>query len=350
MKDKTSAAALAAVGSALAGSLGKQALYSIAEAGKEFMRYRYPARSAVGSKRKIRSYKLETKAVMRKIKNDRKRRKRRSTKCKIKKLCKFMKQSMAVHSHRIRDTHSNSCGANANNFIGYQANGTITALEAAMANLRYFDPGTNALVTANPAGGTFQRDINVSIWRRMLVKNNYQIPVYVELYSCIPKVDGSSTPVSLYTSGLADQGDPTNTCVLLNFKDSIDLKNMWECKLLKRGVLKPGSSFIGTRYHKEFEYNFGVTDQHADLYQRRYGGHSWVIKLSGVLGHDPGAGTLVGGAAGQVDAEEHTIYTFKYDAGKDLHDITCVDNADAPVTNFVMSMRPVVDNLAFSKT
>lgn len=345
-----------AIGAGVVGALANPAL--VQQAG------RYLFRSAYGAARQYNRTPSASQPMKRKRTTSKRRRtvrssragtkyrklKPTSTKCKVKKLCKFMNQTQADHEHRNRYTEVITTPENTSKVVGYTSQGTITALQSAMANLRFYDTTTDALVLRDPANGTYQRDITVAIFRKILITNNYQVPVYVHLYSCTPKVDQADNAANLFATGLVDQQNPLNTSVLINFKDSIDMKSLWNCKLIKKGLLKPGSTYVGSRFHKQFDYNFGVTDEHTLPYQKRYGGHNWVVRITGVLGHDIGGGTGVGSMSCGVDIAINTTYKFKYDAGKDLHDITVSDNADAPVSGFVKSAVPVVDNQAYSKT
>lgn len=252
-----------------------------------------------------------------------------STRCKVKKLCKFMNQQQATHVHRYRSTAQYTVSNGQQTVTGSVAEGTNARLEAAMATLRYFDPATNSLVVANPTSGTYQRDISVRIYRRVTMKNNTNAPVRVEIYSCLPKVDTSIEPVTAFVNGLADQGAPSTTSPLVRFKDSIQLKDLWNCKLVKKTTLQPSQTISATKWHKSFDYNFALIDVHALEYQKKYGGHYWAFVLNGVIVHDATTKTLVAQGRGDVDCQFDTAWTFTYDAGKDLHNISVFDASPA---------------------
>lgn len=273
----------------------------------------------------------------------RKLRRKRTYKCKIKKLCKFMKQQQAIHIHRSRNVKRLTSVVKGANLDCNSTGGTMSLHQAAMANLRFYDPNTNTLVTNDPTIGTYSRDMAISIFRSCMLKNNYVVPCMVEVYSCVPKADTSNDPVAFYNSGLADQGNPSNISPLVRFKDSIDLKNMWTCKLVKKKLLMAGQSLYCKNFAKQFDFNISTFDGHNLEYQRLQGGHCWVVRVSGTVGHDS---TLVevGVMQAAVDIIYDAEYRIQYDAGKDLHDISVADSSDQFTNAGQGSNKPMVVN------
>lgn len=269
-----------------------------------------------------------------------------SSKCKIKQLCKFMNQQQAIHEHYVRYDGNLTSAPNLCSFQEFTAGGSITAIKVAMAGLRFYDPGTNALVTADASIGNYSRDVIVAIKRTMRCRNNGQVPVTCEIWSCTPRDATTKTVLDYYNSGLLDQGNPAGNSPFMKLTNSLDLRNTFACKRVKKKYLLPGQSCSAAKYHKAFDFNISTTSEHALAYQAKQGGHIWVVRIVGDIGHIPTDATAVGVMQGSVDVLYDTRFMFKYDAGKDLHDYSINDNAEADASA-VCSQR-VTDNQIFS--
>lgn len=264
----------------------------------------------------------------------------------VKEIKRVLNSQRAIHVHRVRTAFDLDAAVNsiAMNSTAY----TIANLESAMANLRYFDPGTNALVTASPASGTYSREILVKkVVYKIIARNNYQVPCRLTLYACRPKIDTSVTPSTYFFNGLTDQGNPTNTSQLVHLTDSQEFKDAWSIEKSKQFVLKPGEEV--SMYHslKPFSYDFSLSDTHTLSYQRKANGFSWIQRVEGILGHDTIADEQ-GFLAASCDFAPEVKYEFNYDAGKDLHDISISDNVSTFTNAGVVSNCPVSDNQQFS--
>lgn len=247
--------------------------------------------------------------------------------CTLKRLCNFMNQSVATHKHRVRETASY---ASADKTVYISGHGTtINDLQTACSNLRYFDSVNNTLVTHDASEGTYQRDIRLAITKFATFANNSSVPTRIEVYSCTPKEDTSIEPPTAFANGLIDQGNPSSVSPLVYIKDSIQLKSSWSCKRVIKKTLRPGAVVSCRWFKKQFSFNFALVDVHNFSYQKRYGGHYFMVRVCGPLGHD---GTLtttqIGLLGAGVDAKYDTHYTFSYDAGKDLHDISINDQSN----------------------
>lgn len=269
---------------------------------------------------------------------------------KLKKMCNYMKQHEAVHVHRERFHGNVVSSVKTVEYREVDAAGCLSCVEGAMTGLRFYDPGTDTLVTRNPAAQTFQNDISVQLYRKMMFKNNYQIPCLLQVFSCTPKFDTSNRPLYYFDQGMFDQGNPNNRSPLLFLNDSVELKAAWKCKRVINKVVQPGGMISCSNASKEFKYDNSVADSHNLQYQQKFEGHVWFIRVQGVLGHDTVVVAEQGIMQGGIDYIIDNTYTFKYDAGKDLHDITIDDQTASAFTNgAVCSSRPFADNIAFSR-
>lgn len=274
-------------------------------------------------------------------------RKKTTLKKKMRRIMSTLNRNLATHTHRYRRTGQIVTLEKQMTPFEVSCGGNKTDIETAMANMRYYDAGTNALVTANPAVGTYQRDISVAIFRKFMVKNNYLVPVQVQIFSCTPKDSTDTTPKTAYENGLFDQGNPTNNSPLVFFSDSKVLSDLWKLKLAGSKILKPGGVMFAKSVQKEFQYKFALNDTHNYQYDKDQGGHAWFIRVVGTLAHDSvNASTEQGICRSGVDWMCDVTYKFKYDAGKDLDDISLndVSNGFTTANGDVQTVRPVADN------
>lgn len=262
-------------------------------------------------------------------------------------LSKKVESGQAVHTYRVRSTLTLRAAQNKNAQVDFSNGGLISQLETGANSLRYFNPATNSLISLNAAIGTYSRDLTASVYSKLTVRNNYQVPCECRVYLCRPKDDTSQAPNTMYNAGLVDQGNPAVDSPLMYPTDSEILKEMWSMKVTKK-VLQPGQEMHLNHFIKSFQYDFAHTDSHSLDYQRKYNGYSWLIRIVGMLGHD----TLVVGEQGQipcgVDMLEDVTIKYFYDAGKDLKDFRVLDNASDFSNGGVVSSKPVSDNLAYS--
>lgn len=238
---------------------------------------------------------------------------------------------LATHVRRQRRTGKLVVLPNKAIYGEFDQGGTLAEVEAAMSSLRYFDPSTNDMKTANPASGTYNREMCVSIFRKIKLVNNYRVPVQITVYSCVPKKDTGQAPSSFFLSGLVDQGIPAPSAnsPLVHFSDSHDLKDMYAFTGTKK-ILMPARSMVVKAVTPEFKFDFGTADAYVDKYQRSQGAHIFVIRMTGMLGHSntqPDDNYATGFVGGVVDICMDVTYKFMYDAGKDVHEYSLDDTS-----------------------
>ena len=71
-----------------------------------------------------------------------------------------------------------------------------------------FNPATPGTFTfADFTSGTQQKEVEFASTRTYLsVRNNYNVPVKVWIYLCVPRVDTSTAPDDVMEAGLVDEG------------------------------------------------------------------------------------------------------------------------------------------------
>lgn len=267
----------------------------------------------------------------------------------IKKMKCFINNRTAEHTYRVRRTGTVRAGVNAVASEEISTLGHVPSIEGSAANLRYFDPATNALVTKDAASGTYSRDACLTIIRKLFVKNNYQVPCKVEVWTCRPKDATDVTPEVAFASGLADQGGASVTSPLMSYTDSRDLTNIWDISCCTKKVLNPGESTFCRVVDDRFDWTFHTNDADTAYYKKNQGGHVFVLRVYGTLGHDTAVSTEIGRMEGGIDWEFSGTVKWEYDAGKDLEDYSINDLGATAFTNSgVQSLKPISDNQSYS--
>lgn len=332
-----------------------------------YVRYAGSARNATAAAAAYGTYKAKqylygnkapTKAMAKRVKRTVRRRVRRNvvpTVCvdakarkAIQKVRRLAESDMGTHTHRIRSTARllssvNSCNTRSDSLV------SITNLEAALAQLRYYnpsDPGT--LVQASGLTGTFQKEFNFTkVYARSVVRNNYQVPVKVSIYMCTPKDDTSITPLESYTNGLTDVGNPSASSALVFLTDSPQFSDLWRVVSSKSVELKPGRKVSVKFTGKPFQYDPSLIDNHAMEYQSKYDCCATFLRIEGIIGHDTAAdeqGTIQAG----VDVVNDIRFEIQYSAGADIRYITVSNGSDTFTNGGVVSSYPVADNIGYS--
>jgi hypothetical protein len=251
-----------------------------------------------------------------------------------------MNQQTATHTHRQRVTARYAVGTKVAAVSETATGGTIADIETAMANLRFYDASTNTLVTVSAATGTYNRDISVSIYRKFIFKNNYLVPCKVQVFSCIPRDTSNISPLNLFNNGMGDQGNSDVTNALTYITDCEDLKAVFNVKALVNRVIMPGQTAMCRVATAPFKYTIATNDTHSAPYQRHQGGHVFLIRVTGTLGHDTVVTSEQGLVTAGVDAMLDVTYKFKYDAGKDLNDYSVNDASDTFTNAGEVGNRP----------
>lgn len=266
----------------------------------------------------------------------------------VKELKRIAESDMGTHTQRNRVTHPVLSIINQQNYLSV-ASSTKTILEAVLAELRYYDPAIpGTLLQADGAVGSFQKEFYFSKnHSKITVRNNYQVPCMVSVYSMRPKSDTSIIPSTAFTQGLADVGNPDVLSPLLHLTDSIELTDLWRIEKSKRVKLEPGQQCVMTTTGKPFQYDPAFADAHTSAYQPRFNGHSWHVAVQGVVGHDTIADSQGVLAAG-VDLVIDTMFMIKYAAGADINFLILNDESGGFSNTGVVSNKPYTDNQGYS--
>jgi hypothetical protein len=226
----------------------------------------------------------------------------------------------------------------------------VSTLESAMDAVPMFDPSApSTFITADLTSGTYQREVMIdSLYSKLTVRNNYNAPVRVCLYCCMPKKDTSISPLSAITNGLADLGSGLDqNTVMLYPSDSDQFKDLWSVVATKKTILTGGREATLRFKSRAFQYDPSFFDTHSLAYQRKYKSHIYLIRVEGRLGHDTSAsqrGTLPSGVDYQVERK----IVIKYDAGADIKRIEVLDTSSNFTNQGVVSTPHDIVKESFS--
>lgn len=260
---------------------------------------------------------------------------------------KVLNTDLSTRTYRQRDT--NQVLAASNSKASRQITFTVGQLETAISTLRYYSESTGAYVTQSPTG-TASHDIRIhSLYDRVLARNNFTIPCYVEMYLCVPKRDTSILPVTAFTNGMTDQGNPNPDSPLLYLTDSDQFNDIWSIKSSSKKIVMPGNSVKLTYTSKPFDYNSSLFDSHALDYQSAFKSHVFVIRVTGIVGHGGSTTTTVAVTQSGLDIIRDMTVVVKYDGGGPaVNDIAVVDNSDTFGGNGTITEQPIAANLNYS--
>lgn len=271
----------------------------------------------------------------------------------VKELSRIVKSEQAVHIHRKRSCYNQGISQNTSYFVSssVMAGNSITNLEDAIANLKYYDPSTpGTLVTAAGATGTFSKEFYFKrSYHKMVVRNNYQVPVSVTLYCLRVKADTSIDPNTAFTNGLTDVGGISATSMLAYPTDSNQFNDLYKIEISNNKVLQPGQQAQIICTNKPFMYDPSLYDSHGLSFMRQFNCNIFAIRIEGALGHDNTVTTEQGMLPAAVDFSIESVYEIHYDAGASIKQITVDTSGCDNFTNGgVVSNKPVSDNQSYS--
>lgn len=270
----------------------------------------------------------------------------------IRDIKRTLRSDQARHTFRARTANTVQCGVNQANYANITQAVNTANLEAAMANLRYYNPAVpGTLTTADASSGTYTRQIHFeSIYRKLVCRNNYQVPCKVTILSFQPKHDTNNTPTAFYIAGVTDQTIGGSATSPISYITDIDMvRDNWKVMGSKSATLQPGQELKYSCKLKAFDYDPSNADTHNLSYQRKYQSHIFVVRVEGVIGHDTAVATEHTTLSCGIDFLQDTKYVMTYDAGVNLNDYSYDNENDTAFTNAgVVSNKPVSDNQSYS--
>lgn len=256
---------------------------------------------------------------------------------------------VATLIYRDHETSSLLVAANLRNNVARNAS-TIGNLEEALAQLKYYDPtAPGALVTADGATGTYQKEfLFKKTYAQLTLRNNYQVPVQVEVWLCNCKRDTSIGPVTAWSNSYTDMSNVADTDISANPEDGNQFQDLWSVGKKKKAVLEPGQELVSAYWApRPFYYDPSLSDTHSQTFQEDYYGASWIVSIKGVVAHDSSAAQYGLSPAG-VDIILKREYVVEYDGGARFTYVYCTNDASSFSNGAVVSNKPVADNQSYS--
>lgn len=267
---------------------------------------------------------------------------------KVKTLTKKANSSIGLHTYRKLGSADLDASVNQSVFNHFSLN-TDSNLDTAIANLRYYDAATNAIVTADAGTLSASRKLYFKRnWFKLTVRNNYQVPVHVIMYAVLAKADTNVTPSAAFTNGLTDIGNPSATSPGVYPTDSPQFNELYRIVKSKTIFLDAGKEVSLSFNVGGFQYNPSTQANDSEVYQVRHHGGAFAVRISGPLGHDS-ATDQQGILQSSVDIKFKRVHDIEYDAGARIKTVEVSNDMASSFTNQgLVSSKPVADNIGYA--
>jgi len=256
------------------------------------------------------------------------------TKRQIKKWDKGAKNAkidLATHHFIKRYTGQYGCGVNDAVYHGLLDDGKsfgVAHLQAAFVKMKYLqlDGGVPTMVEINPLTPTgtalaVQQKFACQISTFIRFLNNYATPMWIDIYTLVPKTNTAITPSTAYQEGLKDQqlvSEPIDIAGVLTYPSwSKQLSTLYKTVKHTRVCLSPGESTTCS-FKKKFQYDQSYYDTHPFPMMDQYGSHVYAIRIQGTVGHglaDGAAQTRTGSSECKIDTELTSHVKIIYPGG-----------------------------------
>lgn len=196
----------------------------------------------------------------------------------------------------------------------------ISHLETVVSKLRYFDPNTpGTYITVDFDAGTQHKEVTITgIYARVMCRNNYHIPVYLDIYDCSPKSDTSIGLGTSINNGLADIGIGSRTDDAQTYpNDSPQFRDLYKTNQHKKWYLAPGAQRTLRIAIGAFNFDHSLVDEQTDSYQKRFKSRAVYFRTSGCIAHDDTQAEY-GFAQGGVDVIIDRVTRVEYPAGANI--------------------------------
>lgn len=223
--------------------------------------------------------------------------------------------------------------------------------ESVLAVLRYYDPSNpGVLITADGAVGSYERSFSMTGYFQCLVKNNYQVPVEVKIYSLKCAADTGNSPTTWMDTCLTDCCNTTKNSPQVFLSDIPDFGDLWATLGCKSFVLQPGECQMASMNVPRINYDPSEYDNHAFVYQPDMQSRSFLVRVVGGPAHDKVTTSNVGLSPGGVDVIWKRVSQVQYNAGgPKMRYVYVSSNYDAQAAGSLVS-QVVVDNQEYSIT
>lgn len=266
----------------------------------------------------------------------------------VRELKRLAKADMGTHIHRIRMVDTIKASENNQQYSHLFAN-NVAILQDVLSRLKYYDPSNpTALLTADGDSGSFQKEFYFSkVHSKIVVRNNYQVPCEVRVYSLTIKDDTSVNPTQVYEDGLVDMGSPSPTSPLLFLTDSKVFRDTYHILKSKVVHLDAGKECTMSWTAKPFSFDPATFDVHNRQYQTAYKAMAWMVFVRGTVAHDA-LGSDTGTSSAGVDMLVDVVLEVQYPAGADITQISVDNQSDVFSNGALITNKPMADNQPFT--
>lgn len=255
---------------------------------------------------------------------------------------------------RCRFTAELLCAASLSNKLTVHTMST-SDIEVPLQQLRVFNPSSpGTYISMDFTSGTQMKEVEISLLKTVVTgRNNYNVPVTVTLYLCVPKNDTSIAPLTAYTNGLSQVSDGSLNETNPMFKpwDSPQFRDLWYIKKTLKKTLQPGDEiYMEYKAKTPFTYDPSFVDSHGLIFQERYSCHAYLVNIDGPIAHDSVTTTLTGVSQAKIDFLLERHIDVRYDAGADIEYCITSNVPDTIVNNAIVGLPNNATGEVFSIT
>jgi len=182
----------------------------------------------------------------------------------------------------------------------------------------------------------------MSLYSRIDVRNNYKVPVVVDIYCVTAKQDTNIAPTTSVTNGLTDLGISSPSTDIQCFPtESPQFQDLWKIVKHSQVELQPNLETTLKWSCDPFSYDPSIVDSHNQTFQKEMRSMAWFIRVMGVLAHDSSVTTDIGQAPAGVDVMNTRIFTIKYPGGADFEYMITTNGAAGFTNGANVSMQTI---------
>ncbi|AXQ66587.1 MAG: capsid protein [Circoviridae sp.] len=259
--------------------------------------------------------------------------------------------TLIYRQRSIRQTTSAQLGA----LYDYFAMSDKTFNELLCTKLRIIDPSNpGTFLTPNLQNVDAFSIYVKSAYAKISCRNNYQVPVVLDLYAVRVKNDNGYSPKSAVEQGITNIGGGalSQTSPLVFPSDSNVFRDLWKIDMHKKIKLEAGQTAEMSFNIGSYDYDPSFADSHQDDYQVSFKSCAFFWRVSGVHGHDVNDITKVGLLQSGVDCLIDMKYVVRYAAGGDVEFLEVLDESDLTATPTdgvdVIANKAVSDNQVYA--
>lgn len=252
--------------------------------------------------------------------------------------------------HRIASSQM-VCGLKFGNIAQTQGSDDATNLDTIISNLRYYNVDTNTFTTPNPSTLTASQEFAFKVKSTLLIKNGGTVPVQVWAWALKVKKNTDTGPLTAFTAGMADQGNPATTGETIFPTMSRQFNEYYKITGSKYRILKAGEYMSLTLNTKWFNYDPSSVDTENPTYNTNLDFRMFLIKMHGVLGQSNYPLAEVTPIEACINYETKRETVCYYNAGSQVRDFLVNDGRPSVFTNGVgcTGCTDIPDNVIFSR-